>query len=91
MNSEFNQSCGNITLALDNTAEYEDWLIVQSYIDMYKEALVDIREYIHSEEFFMLMNSGSIINCPPDKSHGEDYFKAQGKLDKIIFKVLGDE
>lgn len=60
-------------------------------VDNYKQALIYIREYIHSEEFFMLMNSGSIIDCPPDKPNGEDYFKAQGKLDQIIDKVLGDE
>lgn len=58
-------------------------------INNLKQALNEIREYIHSEEFFMLMNSGSIIDPPKDKPIGEDYFKAQGKLDKIIDKYLG--
>lgn len=30
------------------------------------------------------MNSGSIIDCLKDKVIGEDYFKAQRKLDEII-------
>ena len=56
-----------------------------------KQALNEIREYIHREEFFMLMNSGSIIDTPKDKPVGEDYFKAQGKIEKIIDKVLEDD
>lgn len=54
-----------------------------------KQALNEIREYIHSEEFFMFMNSGS--QDDPNKSCCEDYFKAQGKLDQIIKKGLGED
>lgn len=36
---EFKESCGRITEKLDNTAEYEDWLIVQEYIDFVRRRL----------------------------------------------------
>ena len=52
-------------------------------------ALDKIRKYIHSEEFFMLMNSGSIND--KNKSVCEDYFKAQKKLDEIIEKASDEE
>lgn len=76
----------------DNKIKLNSYIIgLQQKSHNCEQALIDIREYIHSEEFFMLMNSGSIIDCPPNKPNGEDYFKAQGKLDRIIDKILGDE
>lgn len=33
MSDDLKKLCGNITLKFDNTAEYEDWLEVQNYID----------------------------------------------------------
>lgn len=39
---EFKESCGRITEKLDNTAEYEDWLIVQEYFgSIIKEIKID--------------------------------------------------
>lgn len=80
-----NSSNGKLMYA---TVEKVVGSLIQENINL-KQALNEIREYIHSEEFFMLMNSGSIIDPPKDKPIGEDYFKAQGKLDKIIDKYLG--
>lgn len=57
-------------------------------IKLLEQALNKIKEYIHSEEFFMLMNSNSIDD--KNKSVCEDYFKAQGKLDNILDKALGE-
>jgi len=45
MSEDIKKSCGNITLKLDNTAQYEDWLIVQDYID---ELIAD-KEHLEEE------------------------------------------
>lgn len=33
MSEDIKKLCGEITEKLDNTAEYENWLIIQDYID----------------------------------------------------------
>lgn len=38
--TEYLQLAGNITEKLDNTAEYEDWLTIQDYIDDLKSQLL---------------------------------------------------
>lgn len=45
VSEDIKKSCGNITLKLDNTAQYEDWLIVQDYID---ELIAD-KEHLEEE------------------------------------------
>lgn len=45
MSEDIKKLCGNITLKLDNTAQYEDWLIVQDYID---ELIAD-KEHLEEE------------------------------------------
>lgn len=45
MSDDIKKMCGNITLKLDNTAEYEDWLIIQDYID---ELIAD-KEHLKEE------------------------------------------
>ncbi|MCI9434742.1 MAG: hypothetical protein HFI86_05690 [Bacilli bacterium] len=45
MNEDIKSLCGNITLKLDNTAEYEDWLTIQDYID---ELIAD-KEHLKEE------------------------------------------
>lgn len=45
MNDEIKKACGNLTLKLDNTAEYEDWLMIQSFID---EIIAD-KEHLEEE------------------------------------------
>ena len=54
-----------------------------------RQALNEIKKYIHSEEFFLLMNSNSMND--KNKPVCEDYFKVQGKLDNILDKVLEEE
>lgn len=46
MSEDIKKMCGNITLKLDNTAEYEDWLQIQDFID---ELIADKE---HTEEEF---------------------------------------
>jgi len=45
MSEDIKKMCGNITLKLDNTAEYEDWLMIQDYID---ELIAD-KEHLEEE------------------------------------------
>lgn len=57
-----------------------------------KKALIDIREVINGEKFFLLMNSETNTHyCSKDKVVCEDYFKGKKLISQIIDKVLGDE
>ncbi len=43
---ELNKLCGEITEKLDNTAEYENWLIIQDYIDQQDQIIREARKYV---------------------------------------------
>lgn len=50
---EYLQLAGHITEKLDNTAEYEDWLIIQDYVDDLQSGLVKERlAYINLKKTF---------------------------------------
>ena len=38
-----------VTKKLDNTAEYENWLIIQDYIDQQDQIIREAREYVKQE------------------------------------------
>lgn len=45
MSEEIKQKCDNLTEKLDNTAEIDDWLDIQEYL----EELLDDNEYLKDE------------------------------------------
>lgn len=55
---ELNKLCGEITEKLDNTAEYENWLIIQDYIDQQDQIIREARKYV---EKFIPVDNDTIL------------------------------
>lgn len=74
---ELNKLCGEITKKLDNTAEYENWLIIQDYIDSFKQALNKIKT--------------NIEDCKKLMPHEFDWGEQIDNILEEIDKVLGED
>lgn len=80
---ELNKLCGEITLKLDNTAEYESWLIVQDYIDSFKQALNEIKDHCNDN-----------IQIYKNEQYTDEWgfcIEELQEILEIIDKVLGED
>lgn len=87
-------SFSKLTEKLDNTQEYEDWLLIQDYIDEirleihnYKQTLNEIREYINKNT-----DSNPIENLTYKLFiYKKEEYEFIEDILEIIDKALGDE
>lgn len=93
---DYKKLAGEITEKLDNTAEYESWLIIQDYVDEFLNYITNLQKENNSykqrnekaiDELFELKN---MIYKPETR---EENFEIQRKISSIIKKLGlgGDE